>query len=125
MVLESTSAEEFFNSIVHEMCHVKTHMIGIDLKRASILPFIGGLARDFHIYICFAIVAGQRLVIVSIRILTCPKQTPPRFSSEWGSFHCSSFSFSLLNNLSAISVPSLMGQQSCLSVLLQTQVRKV
>ena len=59
--------------------------------------------------ICFAIVAEQRLVIVSSRILTCPKQIPPRFASKWGAFHCSSFSFSLLNNLSAISVPSLIG----------------
>ena len=26
VVSESTSAEEFFNSLVHEMCHAKTHI---------------------------------------------------------------------------------------------------
>ena len=53
-------------------------------------------------------VAEERLV--SIRILNGYKQqTPPRFTSKWGAFHCTSFSFSLLNNLSAISFPSLIG----------------
>lgn len=49
VVSESTSAEEFFNSLVHEMCHVKTHICGIegiDLKSEQASYFIGGLARD-------------------------------------------------------------------------------
>lgn len=41
------------------------------------------------------------------------KQAPPRFTSKWGVLHYSSFSFSLLNNLSAISVPSLIGSVLC------------
>lgn len=51
VVSESTSAEEFFNSLVHEMCHAKTHIcdyLGIDLKSEEASYFIGGLARDMY-----------------------------------------------------------------------------
>lgn len=49
VVGRTTNAEEFFNSLVHEMCHAKTHIcdyIGIDLKSEQASYFIGGLARD-------------------------------------------------------------------------------
>lgn len=49
VVSKSTSAEEFFNSLVHEMCHAKTHICkyrGIDLESEEACYFIGGLARD-------------------------------------------------------------------------------
>lgn len=54
VVSESTSAEEFFNSLVHEMCHAKTHICdieGIDLKSEQASYFIGGLARDLFPHI--------------------------------------------------------------------------
>ena len=49
VVSKTTSAEEFFNTLVHEMCHVKTHICkyqGIDLESEEASYFIGGLARD-------------------------------------------------------------------------------
>lgn len=49
VISKSTSAEEFFNSLVHEMCHAKTHICDIediDLKSEQASYFIGGLARD-------------------------------------------------------------------------------
>lgn len=49
VVSESTSAEEFFNSLVHEICHAKTHIceyLGIDLRSEEAAYFSGGLARD-------------------------------------------------------------------------------
>lgn len=54
VVSESTSSEEFFNSLVHEMCHAKTHICdieGIDLKSEQASYFIGGLARDLFPHI--------------------------------------------------------------------------
>ena len=49
VVSESTSAEEFFNSLVHEISHAKTHIceyLGIDLLSEEASYFSGGLARD-------------------------------------------------------------------------------
>lgn len=49
VVSKSTSAEEFFNSLVHEMCHAMVHICGveeIDLTSEQASYFIGGLARD-------------------------------------------------------------------------------
>jgi hypothetical protein len=49
VVSESTSAEEFFNSLVHEISHAKTHIceyLGIDLTSEEASYFSGGLARD-------------------------------------------------------------------------------
>lgn len=49
VVSKTTSAEEFFNTLVHEMCHVKTHICkyqGINLESEEASYFIGGLARD-------------------------------------------------------------------------------
>lgn len=45
----ATTAEEFFNSFVHELCHAKTHIceyLGIDLTSEEAAYFIGGLSRD-------------------------------------------------------------------------------
>ena len=49
VVSQSTSAEEFFNSLVHEISHAKTHIceyLGIDLTSEEASYFSGGLARD-------------------------------------------------------------------------------
>ena len=49
VVSESTSAEEFFNSLVHEISHAKTHIceyLGIDLTSEEASYFSGGIARD-------------------------------------------------------------------------------
>lgn len=49
VVSRTTSAEEFFNSLVHEMCHAMTHICeveGIDLESEQASYFMGGLARD-------------------------------------------------------------------------------
>lgn len=54
VVSEATSAMEFFNSLVHEMCHAKTHICkyqGIDLESEEASYFIGGLARDLFPYV--------------------------------------------------------------------------
>lgn len=47
--LRSISAEEFFNSFIHELCHAKTHIcdyLGIDLASEQAAYFIGWLSRD-------------------------------------------------------------------------------
>lgn len=49
VVSQSTSAAEFFNSLVHEISHAKTHIceyLGIDLTSEEASYFSGGLARD-------------------------------------------------------------------------------
>lgn len=49
VVSRTTSADEFFNSLVHEMCHARTHICeveGIDLESEQAAYFMGGLARD-------------------------------------------------------------------------------
>lgn len=49
VVSKTTSAEEFFNSLVHEISHAKTHIceyLGIDLRSEEASYFSGGLARD-------------------------------------------------------------------------------
>lgn len=49
VVSKTTSAEEFFNSLVHEISHAKTHIceyLGIDLTSEEASYFSGGLARD-------------------------------------------------------------------------------
>lgn len=49
VVSYATSAEEFFNSFIHELCHAKTHIcdyLGIDLASEQAAYFIGGLSRD-------------------------------------------------------------------------------
>lgn len=54
VVSRATNAEEFFNSLVHEMCHAKTHIcdyLKIDLKSEEASYFIGGLARDLFPYV--------------------------------------------------------------------------
>lgn len=54
VVSESTSAEEFFNSLVHEISHAKTHIceyLGIDLLSEEASYFSGGLARDLFPYV--------------------------------------------------------------------------
>lgn len=54
VVSESTSAEEFFNSLIHEISHAKTHIceyLGIDLLSEEASYFSGGLARDLYPYV--------------------------------------------------------------------------
>lgn len=49
VVSRSTSAEEYFNSIVHEIAHAGVYTcdaLGIDLKSEQAAYFQGGLARD-------------------------------------------------------------------------------
>lgn len=49
VVSKTTSAKEFFNTLVHEISHAKTHIceyLGIDLKSEEASYFSGGLARD-------------------------------------------------------------------------------
>lgn len=49
VVSRTTSAEEFFNSLVHEMCHAMVHICeeeGIDLESEQASYFMGGLGRD-------------------------------------------------------------------------------
>jgi len=49
VVSKTTSAKEFFNTLVHEMCHAQIHICkyqGIDLESEEAAYFIGGLARD-------------------------------------------------------------------------------
>lgn len=54
VVSKTTSAEEFFNSLVHEISHAKTHIceyLGIDLRSEEASYFSGGLARDLFPYV--------------------------------------------------------------------------
>lgn len=70
VVSESTSAEEFFNSLVHEMCHAKTHIcdcLGIDLKSEEASYFIGGLARDMFPHVKHLLCESCREKIMSCR----------------------------------------------------------
>lgn len=49
VVSKTTSAKEFFNTLVHEISHAKTHIceyLGIDLTSEEASYFSGGLARD-------------------------------------------------------------------------------
>lgn len=51
VVSRSTSAEEYFNSIVHEIAHAGVYMcnaLGIDLSSEEAAYFQGGLARDLY-----------------------------------------------------------------------------
>lgn len=49
VVSKTTSAKEFFNTLVHEISHAKTHIceyLEIDLTSEEASYFSGGLARD-------------------------------------------------------------------------------
>lgn len=51
VVSRASSAEEFFNSIVHEIAHAGVYtcdVLGIDLKSEQAAYFQGGLARDLY-----------------------------------------------------------------------------
>lgn len=51
VVSRATSAEEYFNSIVHEIAHAGVYTcdaLGIDLKSEQAAYFQGGLARDLY-----------------------------------------------------------------------------
>jgi hypothetical protein len=51
VVSRASSAEEFFNSIVHEIAHAGVYTceaLGIDLKSEQAAYFQGGLARDLY-----------------------------------------------------------------------------
>lgn len=51
VVSRATSAEEYFNSIVHEIAHAGVYTcdaLGIDLKSEQAAYFLGGLARDLY-----------------------------------------------------------------------------
>ena len=51
VVSRSTSAEEYFNSIVHEIAHAGVYMcnaLEIDLSSEEAAYFQGGLARDLY-----------------------------------------------------------------------------
>ena len=51
VVSRATSAEEYFNSIVHEIAHAGVYTcdaLGIELKSEEAAYFQGGLARDIY-----------------------------------------------------------------------------
>lgn len=51
VVSRASSAEEYFNSIVHEIAHAGVYTcdaLGIDLKSEQAAYFQGGLARDLY-----------------------------------------------------------------------------
>lgn len=70
VVSRTSSAEEFFNTLVHEMCHCKTHIceyLGIDLVSEEASYFIGGLARDLFPSVKHLLCESCRETVMSCR----------------------------------------------------------
>lgn len=70
VVSRTSSAEEFFNSLVHEMCHAMIHICEIeeiDLKSEQASYFIGGIGRDLFPHIKHLLCESCRNKVLSCR----------------------------------------------------------